>query len=320
MTFSNALEIINKQIQSIEYPNNSSGLYDPVEYLLSLKGKKIRPALTLLACNMYQDDINEAINTALAWEIFHNFTLMHDDVMDKADYRRGQPTVHKKWNENTAILSGDAMLILSYMFMAKSPTKYLKELFDLFSETASEICEGQQLDMEFEKRTTISEKEYIEMIRLKTAVMFGACLKSGAMIGGACESDLNNLYDFGINLGLAFQIKDDWLDLYGDPKIFGKKTGGDILCNKKTFLLVKALQKANEEDEKSLLEWMGSNIQSDEKIFSVRQLYDKLSISEKVQTDLQNYCNKALLSLQKTCTKNTKTLVEITNNLIKREN
>jgi geranylgeranyl diphosphate synthase type II len=321
MTFSDALAIINKEIQSIEYPENSSGLYDPIAYLLALKGKKIRPVLTLLACDMYGDDVKEAIPAALAWEIFHNFTLMHDDVMDKADLRRGQATVHKKWNENTAILSGDAMLILSYKYMAKSPSQSLNILLDLFSDTAAKICEGQQFDMEYEKRMSISEKEYIEMIRLKTAVMLGACLKSGAIIGGADESDQQNLYEFGMLSGIAFQIKDDWLDVYGDTAFVGKKIGGDILCNKKTFLLVKALEIANGEDKKALHYWLSNDIQSEEKIDAVRQLYDKLAIKEKTQTVLQNYYHLTMSVLQKISIEaaKKKVLEDIVKDLIERE-
>ena len=322
MTFPEALSIINKEIQTIEYPRKHSGLYDPVSYILTLKGKKIRPALTLLACNIYDGDVKEAIHAALAWEIFHNFTLMHDDVMDKADVRRGQATVHKKWDENTAILSGDAMLILSYMYMAKSSSENLKILLDLFSDTAAKICEGQQFDMEYEKRTNISQKEYIEMIRLKTAVMLGACLKSGAIVGKANESDRQNLYDFGINLGIAFQIKDDWLDVYGNPNIFGKKTGGDILSNKKTFLLVNALETAKNEDKETLLYWMDNHTQPDEKIKAIRQLYDKLSINEKTRIELHNYYNKAIDILQKVSveTKRKKVLEDIAIDIIEREN
>jgi len=319
MTLSDALAIINKEIQSIEYPKNPAGLYDPIAYLLALKGKKIRPALTLLACNLYCDEVKEAIPVALAWEIFHNFTLMHDDVMDKADLRRGQAAVHKKWNENTAILSGDAMLILSYKYLAKSSSRNLKTLLDLFSDTAAKICEGQQFDMEYEKRTAISEKEYIEMIRLKTAVMLGACLKSGAMVGGADESDQQNLYDFGIRLGIAFQIKDDWLDLYGKPELFGKKPGGDILCNKKTFLLVTALETANKEDKEALLRWLGNDLQSDEKINAVRRLYDKLSVNERTQTVLQNYYHQSIDALQGVSTARKKILEDIAGELIERE-
>jgi len=321
MTFIDALTIINKEIQSIEYPANSSGLYDPIAYMLNVKGKKIRPALTLSACNLYCDDVKEAIPVALAWEIFHNFTLMHDDVMDKADLRRGQASVHKKWDENTAILSGDAMLILSYVYLAKSSLRNLKILLDLFSETAAEICEGQQIDMEYEKRTFISQEEYIEMIRLKTAVMLGACLKSGAIVGGANENDLQSLYDFGVLLGIAFQIKDDWLDVYGNPDLVGKKTGGDILCNKKTFLLVTALETAKNEDKEALLYRLGNDMQPDEKINAVRQIYDKLSVKEKTQTVLQDYYYQAINALQKVTvnTERKKLLKDIAENLIKRE-
>jgi len=321
MTFPDALSIIKKNIQSIEYPSNPSGLYDPIAYLLTLKGKKIRPALTLLACNLYSENVNEAINAALAWEIFHNFTLMHDDVMDKADIRRGQATVHKRWNENTAILSGDAMLILSYVYMAKSPSKNLTILLDLFSDTAAKICEGQQYDMEYESRDSISEQEYIKMIRLKTAVMLGSCLKSGAIVGGATESDQQNLYNFGILLGTAFQIKDDWLDVYGDPDRIGKKIGGDILCNKKTFLLVSALETAEKEDKETLFYWLNNNSQPDEKIIAIRQLYDKLAIREKTQLVLQNYYNQAINALQKVSVESTrkKVLEDIAGDLIERE-
>jgi geranylgeranyl diphosphate synthase type II len=313
--------MINEEIQSIDYPKNTSGLYDPIAYLLASKGKKIRPALTLLACNLYSEEVKEALPVALAWEIFHNFTLMHDDVMDKADLRRGEATVHKKWNENTAILSGDAMLILSYKYLAKSSFPNLKVLLDLFSNTAAQICEGQQFDMEYEKRTFISEKEYIEMIRLKTAVMLGACLKSGAILGAASESDQQNLYDFGVFLGTAFQIQDDWLDVYGNPNLVGKKTGGDILCNKKTFLLVNALEAAENEDKEALLYWLGNNVQLNEKINAVRGLYDKLSVREKTQNALQNYYHQAINALEKVSleAKRKKILEGIAENLFERE-
>jgi geranylgeranyl diphosphate synthase type II len=321
MTFNNALSIIDKEIQSIEYPLSPSGLYEPIFYLLALKGKKIRPALTLLACNLYTDDVKEAIHAAMAWEIFHNFTLMHDDVMDNAGLRRGHLTVHEKWSKNTAILSGDAMLILSYKYMAKSPHRLLKTLLDLFSETAIQICEGQQFDMEYEKQTYISEKDYIGMIRLKTAVMLGACLKSGAIIGGANESDQQHLYDFGISLGIAFQIMDDWLDVYGVPGVFGKTIGGDIICNKKTFLLVNALETAKNEDKESLLYWLGNNTLQDEKISAIRKLYDKLAIKEKTQTVLRDYYHQAIGALQQVSVEpeRKKALEEIIAGLIDRE-
>ncbi|MDR2622296.1 MAG: polyprenyl synthetase family protein [Dysgonamonadaceae bacterium] len=294
LSLQDSLDIINREIQAIQYPRNPSGLYEPIAYLLTMKGKKIRPAFTLLACNLYKNEVEAAIRPALAWEIFHNFTLMHDDVMDKADLRRGQPTAHKKWNENVAILSGDAMLILSYIFMTKSVTENLRLLLDLFSQTATEICEGQQYDMEFEQREDVSEQEYIEMIRLKTAVMFGACLKTGAIIGGADEKDRQNLYNFGINLGIAFQIKDDLLDVYGNPDVFGKKTGGDILCNKKTYLLINALNRADKTDREKLLKWLACDDKPREKIIAVRNLYDQLAIPGKANESIQFFYEKAL--------------------------
>ncbi|MDR0733526.1 MAG: polyprenyl synthetase family protein [Dysgonamonadaceae bacterium] len=321
LTFQDTLEILNREIQAIQHPKTPAGLYEPIAYLLALKGKKLRPAFTLLACNLYLEEVDAAIHPALAWEIFHNFTLMHDDLMDKAELRRGQPTVHKKWNENTAILSGDAMLILSYIFMAKSPAEHLKPLLDLFSGTASEICKGQQYDMEFERRTDVSEREYIEMIRLKTAVMLGACLRSGAMIGGADKTDGQNLYDFGIHLGIAFQIKDDLLDVYGNPNVFGKKTGGDILCNKKTYLLINAMNSANATDKAELLRWLACNNQPEEKIVAVRSLYDKLSVPEKADETIRIFYEKALTALQAVSVDENrkKILRNITEELMKRE-
>jgi geranylgeranyl diphosphate synthase type II len=247
---------------------------------------------------LYRDEVDAAIRPALAWEIFHNFTLMHDDVMDRADLRRGQPTVHKKWNENVAILSGDAMLILSYIFMTESVTENIKPLLNLFSQTATEICEGQQYDMEFEQRPDVSEQEYIEMIRLKTAVMLGACLKSGAIIGGADEKDAQNLYDFGLNLGIAFQIKDDLLDVYGNPDVFGKKTGGDILCNKKTYLLINALNRADKTDKAKLLKWLECSDKPREKIIAVRNLYNQLAVPEKANEAIRFFYEKALTAFQ----------------------
>jgi geranylgeranyl diphosphate synthase type II len=321
LSFQDCLDIINREIQAVRYPPNPAGLYEPIAYLLALKGKKIRPAFTLLACNLYRDEVDTAIRPALAWEIFHNFTLMHDDVMDKADMRRGQPTVHKKWNENVAILSGDAMLILSYIFMAESATENLKPLLDLFSQTATEICEGQQYDMIFEQLTDVSEQEYIEMIRLKTAVMIGACFKSGAIAGGANETDAQNLYDFGLNLGIAFQITDDLLDVYGNPDLFGKKTGGDILCNKKTYLLINALNRADRTDKEKLLKWLECEDKPQEKIVAVRNLYDQLAIPQKANEAIRFFYEKALTAFQAVSVdeEKKKILKDITKDLMQRE-
>jgi len=293
LQFEDTLSIINERIRQIPYPSQPENLYKPIAYLLSLKGKKVRPAITLLACNLYIEDIEEAIDPALAWEIFHNFTLMHDDVMDKADMRRGQLTVHKKWNENTAILSGDSMLILAYTYMTKSPGRYLKTLLDLFSRTADEICAGQQYDMDFETRLDISEEEYIRMIRLKTAVMLAACLQTGGIVGGASDADQKNLYEFGINLGISFQIRDDLLDVYGDPEVFGKQIGGDILCNKKTFLLIQALSQSEGEEKDSLLSWLNTTDRTDEKIAAVKEIYTGLGLKEKAENRINEYYLKA---------------------------
>ena len=292
-----ALAILQQEIAQIRYPESPKRLYEPIAYILALKGKKIRPTLTLLACNLYKEDVKESFNMALAWEIFHNFTLMHDDVMDQADVRRGQPTVHKKWNENTAILSGDAMLIFAYQCLAKSSESYLKKLLDLFSTTAAEICDGQEYDMQFEQRLDVTEEEYLNMIRLKTAVMIGASLKSGAIIGGANEKDQNLLYDFGINLGIAFQIQDDILDVYGDPAVFGKNIGGDILCGKKTYLLVSALNTKNEKVKRALIDWLNVKDKNNEKIAAITLLYNQMAIKEKAREKMEDYYQKAISSL-----------------------
>jgi geranylgeranyl diphosphate synthase type II len=297
MNFEEALALVTQKMADIRYPRQPKRLYEPIAYLLAMKGKKIRPALTLLACNLFKDDVNEAVPAALAWEIFHNFTLMHDDLMDKAERRRGQPCVHKRWNDNTAILSGDAMLILSYKQLAKSAAPYLKRLLDLFSTTAAEICEGQESDMQFEERSDVREEEYLNMIRLKTAVLLGACLRSGAIVGGADAKDQDALYDFGINLGSAFQIQDDILDVYGNASETGKQTGGDIVCNKKTYLLVRAWNEAEDKDKQELLRWMDVHDQPEKKIQAVTACYNRLRMKEKAQSAVEEYYWRAVRAL-----------------------
>jgi geranylgeranyl diphosphate synthase type II len=321
LTFQRALELINREIRNIDYPKEPGSLYEPIAYLLTLKGKRIRPVFTLLACNLYREEVSEALPVAVAWEIFHNFTLMHDDVMDKATMRRGNPTVHKKWDENTAILSGDAMLILAYMYLAKSTPAHLKALLDLFSDTASGICQGQEYDMQFENRIDVTEDEYVEMIRLKTAILLGASLKSGAIIGGAKENDCNLLYDFGINLGLAFQIQDDLLDVFGDPSVFGKKIGSDILCNKKTYLLINALNTSNEKEKKDLFFWLDCKDKAAEKIEAVTSLYTRLHVKESARTQMEQYYAKAKQALQALDVKENKksALKDLAEELIDRE-
>ena len=298
-TPSQLLDKINTHIAELQFQRTPKGLYAPVEYVLSLGGKRIRPVLLLMAYNLYREDVANAYGPATGIEVYHNYTLLHDDLMDCADMRRGKATVHKVWNENTAILSGDAMLVLAYQFMATCPAGNLKEVMDVFSLTALEICEGQQLDMEFEQRNDVSEEEYIEMIRLKTAVLLAASLKIGAFLGGASQEDAGNLYDFGMQIGVAFQLQDDLLDIYGDPEVFGKKIGGDILCNKKTFMLINALNRADGNQRKELSGWLeADNYQPQEKIDAVTELYNQLGIRGICENKMREYYARAMESLE----------------------
>jgi geranylgeranyl diphosphate synthase type II len=274
------------------------GLYKPVSYTLDMGGKRLRPLLVLMATNLFSEKAEEALPAATAIEIFHNFTLLHDDLMDNASVRRGKPTVHLKFNPNTAILSGDAMMILANEYLANSPAEKLPELLKLFSRTALEVCEVQQFDIDFENRMDVTVDEYIEMIRLKTAVLIAGALKLGAIIGNAPKEQANLLYDFGINIGLAFQLQDDWLDVYGDPNVFGKKIGGDILSNKKTFLLLKAQEKLQSEKKEQLKNWITKEtFLPEEKIEAVTQLYNEASVSEEAQRLMRHYHEKALKCL-----------------------
>jgi len=300
-SFDEINQLVTFELEQLNWHKEPTGLYEPIGYVLSMGGKRIRPVLTLMACNLFSDDIQQAVNSALGLEIFHNFTLLHDDIMDRADVRRNKPTVHKKWNDNTAILSGDVMQIASYRFMAMTPEKYLKQSLDLFSQTATEICEGQQYDVDFETRDQVKAEEYLEMIRLKTAVLLGCALKTGAIIGGAGEKDAQLLYDFGIDIGLAFQLKDDLLDVYGNEATFGKKIGGDILCNKKTYLLIHALELATEQDASELQYWLQTTGESsaDEKISAVTTLYNKLGVKSICEDKMQYFYSKAIANLQK---------------------
>jgi len=300
-TFDEITQLISTEIEKINWNKEPQGLYEPIGYVLSMGGKRIRPALTLMACNLFSDNVQSAISTALGLEIFHNFTLLHDDIMDRAEVRRGRATVHKKWDDNTAILSGDVMQISSYQFIANTPAQYLKQVLDLFSQTAAEICEGQQYDIDFEKRDDVKAEEYLEMIRLKTAVLLGCALKTGAWIGGAGEEDAQLLYDFGINIGLAFQLKDDLLDVYGDEETFGKKIGGDILCNKKTYLLIHALKLAKGNDESELEYWINSGAENleNQKILAVTSLYNRLGVKAICEDKMQYFYTKAIANLEK---------------------
>ena len=291
--------LLEEQIKNLNIVSNTpAGLYEPVGYVMFAGGKRIRPALVLMACNLFDDNIEKALMPAMALEIFHNFTLLHDDLMDNAEIRRNRPTVHKRWNDNTAILSGDAMMILAYKYMCKAPLDILPVLLDTFNCAALKVCEGQQYDMDFEKRTDVTIDEYMNMIRLKTAVLLGACLKIGAVCGGANSANCESLYKFGISLGLTFQIQDDWLDLYADPDVFGKATGGDILSGKKTFLLLAALEKADEKTCRELNILLYDNeIDADIKINGVKNIYDRLGVSDTAQQAMDKYYQQAMLHL-----------------------
>ncbi|PKP10669.1 MAG: isoprenyl synthetase [Bacteroidetes bacterium HGW-Bacteroidetes-4] len=293
-------EKVQNAMQQLSWQKQPKELYSPISYTLQSDGKRIRPLLTLLACNMFSEKIDDAIAPALGMEVFHNFTLLHDDIMDKAPVRRGMPTVHEKWNANTAILSGDAMMIEAYKLVSKTPHTILPKVLDVFSETALGVCEGQMFDMQFEKRMDVSEEEYLEMIRLKTSVLLAAALKIGALIGGASEKDANELYSFGISVGLAFQLIDDWLDSFGEEAVFGKRIGGDILENKKTYLLIKALELANPEQKKELFRWIEAvDFAAEEKIASVKEIFQTLGVDKQTQIKAENFSQDAFSHLAK---------------------
>lgn len=278
---------IEKHLQNLDWNRSPIELYEPIGYALESGGKRVRPQLVLMACQLFDNEPTKAISAALAVEIFHNFTLLHDDIMDHADVRRGRPTVHRKWDENTAILSGDAMMIAAYEQLAKLPSEKLAAILPLFNKTALEVCEGQQYDINFEKGADVALNDYIEMIRLKTAVLLACALKMGAIVGGASQTDAQALYDFGINIGLAFQLRDDFLDTFGDQATFGKRIGGDILCDKKTFLRIKAEELANAHQLETLhqIEWP-----SDEaKIAAVTQVYRELNVDKLCEDEIVRY-------------------------------
>ena len=272
-------KLVNKAILNLSYNEEAEKLNDPVKYILSIGGKRLRPVLALMACNLFSDKIDEAIIPATGLEVFHNFTLVHDDIMDQAPVRRNFPTVHSKWNLNQAVLSGDVMAFIANECFLQTPPRYLLKVFRVFNKAAIEVCVGQQLDIDFEKAAIVSHEEYLRMIELKTAVLLAASAKIGAIIGGADDKDSDLLYEFGRNLGLAFQIQDDLLDIYGDIKVFGKIPGGDIISNKKTFLLVKALEIASVEQAKQLHEQFAlKEFDPEIKVKKVIDMYDQLNI------------------------------------------
>ncbi len=297
---SQLLEKINAYIDALPFERQPKGLYAPIEYVLSLGGKRVRPVLMQLAYNIYKENVDAILPVAASIEMYHNYTLLHDDLMDKADLRRNKPTVHKLWNDNTAILSGDTMLVLAYHLLAQCKAEYLKKVLDTFNTTAVEIGEGQQYDMEFETRNDVTEAEYLEMIRLKTSVLLAASLKMGAQLADAPLEDVEELYDLGIRIGLAFQLQDDYLDVYGDTATFGKNIGGDILCNKKTYMLINALLLANPVQREELEKWITAvDFQPAEKIRAVTALYDAIGIKELCQKKIELYFEEGMACLNR---------------------
>jgi geranylgeranyl diphosphate synthase type II len=288
--------IINKAIADTKYTSEPAELYEPISYLMQLGGKRMRPVLVLISTELFGGNVLKALDAAIGIELFHNFTLMHDDIMDKAPLRRGNPTVHVKWNESAAILSGDVMFVEAYKLMIKVEDSILRKVLDIFSDTASGVCQGQQADMNFEKRDDVGLEEYIEMIRLKTAVLLAGSMQIGAIIGGAEQEQADFLYEFGENLGLAFQLQDDILDVYGDAEKFGKQVGGDILANKKTFLLLTALELADGDAETELKHWLAKD-GGDDKVIAVTGIFNRLGILQRAQQKMDDLYREAMQHL-----------------------
>ena len=291
---------IAEELKSLDLSGSPEELYSPIEYVLALGGKRLRPAMLVMACELFGGTIGQAIKPALGIEVFHNFTLLHDDIMDNAPLRRSSPTVHEKWNPNIAILSGDAMFVKSYQMMMQVDDKVMRSVLDAFCKSAIEVCEGQQMDMNFETRQDVGIEEYERMIELKTAVLLAASLQIGALVGGASPEESQALYEFGRNIGIAFQLQDDILDVYGEKEKFGKKVGGDIVSNKKTFLLLKAFQLAGGEQHSDLSRLTSPDamtIPSDEKIAAVTAIYDSLDIRKIAEAEMQKYFHASLEAL-----------------------
>ena len=290
---------IEKEVARGKYGKSPETLYEPIRYIMRIGGKRLRPMLTLFGYSLFKDNVKDVVKYAVAVEAFHNFTLMHDDIMDKAPLRRGKATVHKKWNVNTAILSGDVMLVKVYdMFLGLEPT-LLPRVLAAFNKCASEVCEGQQWDMEFERLPIVAEREYINMIRLKTSVLIGFSLELGGMLAGASDADCRALRAFGTNIGIGFQLQDDYLDAYADPSKFGKQVGGDIIANKKTFLLIKAQELVRGKDKQALTQWLNApRFKKQEKVDAVRGIYDRLGIAALTERATNRYFKKGLGDLE----------------------
>lgn len=322
LTFHDYLQKVNDAIQAIDYPENPRNLYDPIAYTMNLGGKRIRPVLVLMACDAIGGDVDKALTPAVGLEMFHNFTLLHDDVMDKADIRRGMPTVHMKWNDNAAILSGDAMLTMATSLIAQAPSDVMPKIMALYNKTAMEIYEGQQYDVDFESRNDVSVDEYINMIRLKTSVLLGCACKMGALMGGASDNTANLFYTMGENLGLAFQLQDDMLDVWGNEATFGKAIGGDIMNNKKTFLLINAMRQATGDQRIELNLWLNTkNASKSAKVPAVTAIYDTLGLRKQSLDAIEQYNQRALDALNQIAISdgNKQEFREFIKRLVKRE-
>lgn len=302
LTSNEILQLVNDFLANLPYDRRPASLYEPVRYVLSLGGKRIRPVLMLMGYNLWKEHPETILMPAVGLETYHNYTLLHDDLMDNADVRRGQPTVHKKWDANKAILSGDSMLVLAYQRMQQVPADKLPAILDLFTETALEIGEGQEYDMSFETRNDVTEDEYIEMIRLKTSVLLACALKIGALLADAPLEDADRLYRFGEQVGLAFQLQDDLLDVYGDPAVFGKAIGGDITSNKKTYMLINAYNRADARQRQELERWIGAReFDRQEKVSAVTRLYDEIGIRQLCEDKINYYFELARQTLDEVC-------------------
>ncbi len=295
MTVKTFSEALSKEIEAQTYGENPVELYEPIRYIMALGGKRMRPLMTLMATSLFTDDWATALKPALAVEVFHNFTLMHDDIMDNAPLRRGKATVHEKWNPNIAILSGDVMLVQAYELLMNIEDTKFKKAMKRFNRTAAEVCEGQQLDMNFESHEKVTEEQYLEMIKLKTSVLLGFALELGGIVAGASDKSCSLLYDMGLNIGLGFQLKDDLLDVYGDPEKFGKQVGGDIISNKKTFMLIEALERATGDTKIALDKWIAAkDFDNAEKVKAVTLIYDQLGIRQLAENRITSYFDKGV--------------------------
>ncbi|WP_017730089.1 polyprenyl synthetase family protein [Nafulsella turpanensis] len=316
------VDTINREIAHYTFGEDPAELYEPIRYMMALGGKRLRPVLTLLGHSLWKEDTANALKPALAVEVFHNFTLMHDDIMDQAPLRRGEPTVHEKWNANIAILSGDVMLVKAYELLLNAQPAILKSVLQKFNQCAAEVCEGQQFDMNFESRQQVSQEEYLNMIRLKTAVLLGFSLELGAMLAGASEAESAQLYQFGTNIGIGFQLQDDLLDVYADKEKFGKQVGGDILSNKKTFLLINALERAEGATATQLQSWLQkTSYEPEEKVAAITAIYEQLGIRALTEAKMNEYFEQAfsLLDQLELPEERKKRLLSFTHQLIMRD-